>query len=148
NWARAAFLGRQRMPQLMQEKARVIMMTTTTVSDIFSCDGAGNISTPKDLFYLARYLRNVRPPLLAISKNAKVRVFGALPFDLTSLSNQNIFATDENFVGGRVSAVNGAQYNGLFVFGNISIILLKEESLDSLQNDVALIRTWLEKIFF
>ncbi|MEK9153625.1 MAG: L,D-transpeptidase family protein, partial [Patescibacteria group bacterium] len=118
NWVLAAFLGRQRMPQLMQEKARVIMMATTTVSDIFSCDGAGNISTPKDLFYLARYLRNVRPPLLAISKNAKVRVFGALPFDLTSLSNQNIFATDENFVGGRVSAVNGAQYNGLFVFGN------------------------------
>ncbi|MEK7173101.1 MAG: L,D-transpeptidase family protein [Patescibacteria group bacterium] len=143
NWVLAAFLGRQRMPQLMQEKAKAMMMTTTTVSDIFSCDGEGNISTAQDLFYLARYLQNTRPPLLAISRKDKVRTFGALPFDLASLSNQNISADDETFVGGRVSVVNGSQYNGLFIFKNISIILLKEDSLESLQKDALQIKAWL-----
>lgn len=144
NWVLAAFLGRQRMPQLMQEKAKAMMMASTTVSDIFSCDGAGNISTVQDLFYLARYLRNTRPPFLAISRKDKVRVFGALPFDLSDLSNQNIFAGDEAFVGGRVSVVNGTQYNGLFIFKNIAIILLKEESLGNLQSDALQIKAWLE----
>ncbi|MEK9153501.1 MAG: hypothetical protein AAB723_02790, partial [Patescibacteria group bacterium] len=83
-------------------------------------------------------------PLLAISKNAKVRVFGALPFDLSDLSNQNIFADDKTFIGGRMSVVNGSRYNGLFIFGNIAIILLKEASLENLQKDVALMRAWLE----
>ncbi|MDO8524826.1 MAG: L,D-transpeptidase [bacterium] len=143
-WVLAAFLGRQRTPQLMQEKAKSIMMATTTIGDIFSCDGLENISTSQDLFYLARYLQNTRPPILAMSKKGRVRTFGGLPFDLENLPNQNIFADDENFIGGRISVVDSSQYNGLFVFKNISIILLKEESLENLKNDALKIKNWLE----
>lgn len=152
-WVLAAFLGRQKMPQLMQEKAKAIMMLNTQVSDIFDCQGANSTSTSQDLFYLARYLQNSRPPLLAMSKSEKVRIFGVLPFELENLSNQNIFSDDENFLGGKVSAVNNSRYNGMFVFRligqdgqerNIVIILLGENSIEKLESDVLQIKTWLE----
>ncbi len=130
------FLGRDRTIRMMNEKAKAMMMEQTE----FVCPSGydpGNISTAKDLFYLARYIFNNRPPLLEITKGKEVRSFGEIGFDIENMWNKNIFINDPTFVGGKTGFIISSRYTNLFIFHltaedevdrNVVIILLGSEN--------------------
>ncbi len=109
------FLGRERTIRLMNEKAKFILMNQTKFTDPSGFD-PGNISTAKDLFYLARYILNNRPPILEITKGNKVRSFGDINFDIQKLWNKNIFINDPTFVGGKTGFIQESKCTALFIF--------------------------------
>lgn len=147
------FLGKDKTIRLMNEKAESILMEQTRFADPSGFDPE-NISTARDLFYLARYVFNNRPPLLEITKGKKVRSFGEISFDIEKLWNKNIFINDSTFIGGKTGYTVQAKYTSLFIFSfntedererNIVIILLGSESLEA---DTQKIYIWLQKNYF
>jgi len=109
------FLGRERTIKMMNEKAKAILMEKTN----FVCPSGyapENVSSAKDLFYLARYILNNRPVLFEITKGKMVRTFGEMSFDVTKLWNKNVFVNDPTFIGGKTGFILASRYNGLFVF--------------------------------
>ncbi len=130
------FLGREKTIKLMNEKAKFILMKQTEFTDPSGFD-PGNVSTARDLFYLARYIFNNRPPILEITKGNKVRSFGDISFDIDKLWNKNVFITDPTFVGGKTGFIKESKYTAVFIFRlldkdgiehNIAIILLAAQS--------------------
>ncbi len=147
------FLGRANTLKLMQEKAKAILMQNTLFADP-SGYNPKNISTAQDLFYLARYILNNRPPLLEITKGNKVDSFGSIDFDLEELWNKNIFINDETFVGGKTGFIKTSRDTALFIFRlkdkdakerNIAIILLGSQNS---KLDTQRIYIWLQKNYF
>ncbi|MCK5044708.1 L,D-transpeptidase family protein [Candidatus Parcubacteria bacterium] len=144
----AGYLGRENTIALMNEKAEAILMEKTD----FACPSGfdlNNISTSQDLFQLARYIFNNRPPLLAISKGESVPIFGSNRFKNEGLWNKNLFTSDPNFVGGKTGYLPEIKNNGLFIFRfldeneeekNIVIVVLN--SKDS-KGDTQKIYRWL-----
>jgi hypothetical protein len=139
------FLGREKTIKMMNEKARAILMKNTKFVDPHGYD-LGNVSTAQDLFQLARYILNVRPPILEITKGKKV-----INFDIEKLWNKNIFVNDPSFVGGKTGFLKETKDNGLFIFKfltrerevrNIVIILLGSESN---KTDTQKIYRWLQE---
>lgn len=150
------FLGREKTIALMNEKARSILMPKTTFADPSGYD-SGNISTVQDLFYLARYILNNRPPLFEITRSKPVTSFGGIGFNLDELWNKNVFSADETFVGGKTGFIKESKYNGLFVFRfktedneerDVAIILLASPHQDTLKSDTQKIYLWLIKNYF
>lgn len=150
------FLGRDKTIKLMNEKAKSILMPSTTLTDPSGYD-PGNISTAQDLFYLARYIKNNRPPIFNITRSEKVRSFGSIKFDPAELWNKNVFSEDDTFVGGKTGFIDESRYNGLFVFRfktkdnkerDIAIILLGSKYKASLKSDTQKVYIWLAKNFF
>ncbi len=144
----AGYLGRGNTIRLMNEKTKSILMENTNFTDPTGFD-RDNISTSQDLFQLARYIYNNRPPILAISKGEPVPSFGANRFEDEDLWNKNIFASDPNFVGGKTGYLPVIKNNGLFIFRflnedqeerNIAIIILNSENCKS---DTQKIYRWL-----
>ncbi|MBU2579258.1 L,D-transpeptidase family protein [Patescibacteria group bacterium] len=109
------FLGREKTIKLMNEKTKSILMEKTIFVDPSGFD-LKNISTAQDLFSLARYILNVRPLFLEITKGKKVRSFGEVSFNLKDLYNKNIFFDDPNFIGGKTGFLKQSRYNALFIF--------------------------------
>ncbi len=147
------FLGREKTLQLMREKAKSIQMQDTDFADPSGYD-SGNISTAQDLFYLARYVLNNRPPLLEITKGNKVSSFGEVAFDVKNLWNKNLFIDDPTFVGGKTGYTIPASSTAIFIFRltdkeneerNIAITLLGSENVKA---DTQKIYTWLQKNYF
>jgi hypothetical protein len=146
------FLGKERTIDLMNQKARSILMEKTVFTDPSGYD-PGNISTVKDLFYLARYLLNNRPPILEITKSNKVRSFGELHFEIDELWNKNIFVHDQTFVGGKTGFIKSSQYTSLFIFQfekdnqqrNIAIIILGSQNI---KRDAQIIYKWVQDNYF
>lgn len=129
------FLGRERTIEMMNQKAKAILMEDTKFVDPHGL-GLENVSTAQDLFQLARYIFNNRPPLFKITKGEKVRSFGEVRFDIKELWNKNVFTNDPNFVGGKTGYTVPAENTALFIFKfltadkkirNIAIILLGSE---------------------
>lgn len=109
----AGYLGRKKTIELMNEKTKAILMKNTSFVGPSGFE-LENISTAQDLFQLARYIFNNRPPLLAISRGETVPSFGANRFE--DLWNKNIFAADPNFIGGKTGYLPDIKNNGLFIF--------------------------------
>jgi len=130
------FLGRNRTIRLMNEKAKFISMKQTEFTDPSGFD-LGNVSTARDLFYLARYILNNRPPILEITKGNRVRSFGDVRFDIEEFWNKNVFIEDPTFVGGKTGYLIESKSTAVFIFRlsnkdgaerNIAIILLAAQS--------------------
>ena len=127
-------------------------MENTVFTDPSGYD-PGNTSNAKDLFYLARYLLNNRPPILKITRSEKVRSFGELDFEVEELWNKNIFAHDSTFVGGKTGFIKSSRYTSLFIFEfekdgekrNIAIILLASQNL---KRDTQIIYKWVQENYF
>jgi len=149
----AGFLGREETIQMMNEKAKAILMNNTKFTDPSGYNPA-NVSTVQDLFYLGRYIFYNRPPILEITKGKKVSSYGPIDFDIENLWNKNVFVNDPTFAGGKTGFTKQANYTGLFIFKlktlqeterNIIIILLKSDNLES---DAQKIYQWLQKTYF
>lgn len=153
------FLGRKETIELMNEKAKAISMDQTKFVDPSGLS-AQNVSTPEDLFYLARYVLNARPMFLDISREKEVWSFG-LPVRFKDLKNRNIFSEDPNFIGGKAGFIKASQSTGLFIFRfplkngsqrRIVIIGLGSEAVHgfpvNLEQDVNQIVRWLKKNYF
>ncbi|MCX6764295.1 MAG: L,D-transpeptidase family protein [Candidatus Nealsonbacteria bacterium] len=151
-------LGREKTIRLMNEKAKAILMQDTIFVDPHGLSEE-NISTPRDLFYLARYILNNRPPIWKITKEEKVNSYGELTF--TGLLNKNLFSTDTDFIGGKTGYIKESKYNGIFLFEfsdkdnikrKIVIILLGSENWltdsDSLKDDANKTIDWVKTNFF
>lgn len=111
----AGYLGRPKTIEMMNEKAKAILMENTEFVDPHGFDRR-NVSTPQDLFQLARYIWLVRPLLWEITKGNEVPSFGDVHFDIKKLWNKNIFVHDPNFVGGKTGYTFGTGYNAVFIF--------------------------------
>ena len=111
----AGFLGRAQTIQMMNEKAKAILLTDTVFKDPSGFD-PGNVSTAQDLFYLARYILNNRPPLFEITKGKEVRSFGEVRFSVEEMWNKNIFVADSSFAGGKTGYTTESKHTGVFLF--------------------------------
>lgn len=138
-------LGREKTISLMNEKTKMIGMENTFFEDPSGLSEK-NVSTTKDLFYLGRYIFNIRPILLRITKGEIINTFSSVRFK--KLKNKNIFYENEDFIGGKTGYTVEAGNTGLFIFKlplsdgnyrNIIIILLKSKHLE---DDVNKVFTW------
>lgn len=151
--ALSGFLGRQKTIELMNEKAKSILMQNTNFSDPSGFDPK-NTSTAQDLFYLLRYIFNNRPPILEITKGNEVRSFGEVRFDIENFWNKNEFIDDPTFIGGKTGYIKSSKYTAAFIFNfnnkdgearNVAIILLASEDE---KTDTQKIYIWLQKNYF
>jgi D-alanyl-D-alanine endopeptidase (penicillin-binding protein 7) len=143
------FLGRKESIASMNEKAEMLGMESTFFDDPSGLSEK-NVSTAQDLFYLARYILNNRPPLLKITKGEIIETFGKVSFE--ELNNKNIFLKSQDFEGGKTGFITVSGYTGLFIFNlplpdgtnhNIVFIFLKSENLkDDVQK---ILRCWLQE---
>ena len=143
------FLGREKTIKLMNEKAKMILMENTNFVDPSGFD-LNNVSTAKDLFYLARYIFYNRPPILEITKGKKVESFGEIRFDIEKLWNKNVFINDPTFIGGKTGFLKESGGTAIFLFRfnnqrNIVISLLKSKDVEA---DTQKIYIWLQKNYF
>jgi hypothetical protein len=147
------FLGRAKTIRLMNEKAKSILMENTNFVDPSGFESE-SASTAQDLFYLARYVFNVRPLLLEITKGKEVLSFGGVRFDIKELWNKNIFINDPTFLGGKTGYTKAAEQTALFIFQfqdknnaerNITIILLGSENIET---DAQKIYIWVQNNYF
>lgn len=108
-------VGRSRFIDLMNKKAASLGMTSSTFADPAGSD-AGNISTARDLFTLARYIYNNRSFLFKISSgNLTSSVYGEAVY--TDLQNFNkVPGVFDDFVGGKIGKTTPAKetYVGIF----------------------------------
>ncbi len=109
------YLGKRKTVDEMNEKAMSILMEKTKYVDTHGFSPE-NISTPKDLFYLAEYIYKISPLLLGITKGDRVRIYGDLQFKIDELKNKNIYYEDENFLGGKVGYIHESKNTGIFIF--------------------------------
>ncbi len=143
------YLGRDQTIELMNEKTKSIMMENTTFTDPSGYD-LKNVSTAKDIFYLARYLNNNRYPLLQISKNEIVPL--ANPGFFPGLRNRNFFYEEVDFIGGKSGYLIASKYTGFYIFNieiqgekrNIVVILLGSESQKNIEEETKAIIEWLK----
>jgi hypothetical protein len=147
------FLGRAKTIRLMNEKAKSILMENTNFVDSSGFESE-NVSTARDLFYLARYTFNVRPLFLEISKGKEVLSFGEINFDIKEFWNKNIFINDPTFLGGKTGYTKVAKQTALFIFRfldkdnterKIVITLLGSDNVES---DTQKIYIWLQNNYF
>jgi hypothetical protein len=88
----SSILGEKRFAALMNDKARAVGMSNTN----------GDITTPEDLFYLAKYIYNNRSFIFKMSAgNLKNSVYGESRFK--DIPNGNFFEGDRSFVGGKAA---------------------------------------------
>ena len=156
--ALSSLSGKEKTIQLMNEKAKSILMPDTEFIDPQGL-APENISTSQDLFYLARYILNNRPPLWEISRGDKNQDLAGTHFK--NLENKNLFFDNPNFIGGKTGYIATSGYNGIFLFRfitnegierEVAIILLGSKGLDigtdNLKKDVEKINIWLKENYF
>jgi D-alanyl-D-alanine carboxypeptidase len=141
----------------MNNKAKVILMPDTSFVDPHGLS-SDNVSTAQDLYYLARYILNNRPPLLKITRGEKVTSFGGITFE--NLTNKNLFFEDPNFIGGKTGYITASHHTGIFIFSfkkgdierHIVTIVLgavkSKENPDNIEGDIIKIQDWIGKNYF
>lgn len=109
----ATSMGRKYFIGLMNKKARAIGMTSTVFTDPAGRE-AGNVSTPEDLFTLAKYIYVNRSFIFRMS--SETLKTSAYENTFTGLSNFNLYKGDPAFVGGKIgkSTSEGETYLGVF----------------------------------
>lgn len=106
--------GRERFVERMNQKAISIGMTHTVYTDP-SGAAAENVSTPEDLFMLAKYIYNNRSFVFNItSGKLKGSAYGATVF--TDLKNFNDLVNHDYFFGGKVGQTIAAGETNVSVF--------------------------------
>lgn len=147
-FALTRFLGEEKTIDLMNKKAKSILMENTRFVEP-SGFNPDNISTAKDLFYLARYILNNRYPILEITKGNRVTSFGSVAFDIEKLWNKNLFILDPTFIGGKTGFIKESGNTGLFIFDfngrKIAFIFLGSSDL---KLDTQKLYIWLQKNYF
>ena len=107
--------GMVRFVDLMNQKARALGMTSSVFADPAGSQ-AGNISTPEDLFALAKYIYNNRSFVWKISSgNVGASAYGETTFK--DLKNFNLIpGVYDKFVGGKIGKTTaaGETYMGVF----------------------------------
>ena len=103
----ANHLGRDRFVSLMNRKAGAVGMSNSSFVDP-SGISKDNISTCNDLFSLAKYIYNNRRFVFKISSgDVKDSVYGVSLFE--NIKNFNLFASDDDFVGGKVGKTTASK---------------------------------------
>jgi hypothetical protein len=142
--------SRQGFITLMNEKTTSLGMANTTFEDA-SGSHAGNVSTAQDLFTLAKHLYHNRQFILDVSAgNAQNAAYNAPRY--TELSNFNVFAGYEEFVGGKTGKSTTAKETILSIFEleirgekrPIAIIVLGS---DNSAEDAREILSWIAKVY-
>jgi hypothetical protein len=110
----ASHIGLKRFVSLMNTKAEAIGMENSSFVDTSGVE-EGNISTPEDLFDLAKYVLNNRGFILGMSSGHLTdSVYGKPSFE--DLSNLNLFGGNPDFVGGKMGKTDAAGETMLAVF--------------------------------
>ena len=137
--ALANFYGKNDFIKLMNQKAAALGMSNTLFEESSGINDR-NISTVEDLFRLARYLYSNQRYILDITKKEELR----------SWKNNNSFAGDERYLGGKNGYIETALDTTIALFSlpvietankDIAIILLRSQNR---KKDVSLILSWLE----
>ncbi len=111
--ALATSLGQGYFISLMNRKAKAIGMQDTRFFDPSGTD-LQNISTPEDMFHLARYIYLNRRFVFNITSE---RVQGsAYENTFSNLQNFNIYRGDSEFIGGKIGKSEEAKENYVGVF--------------------------------
>ena len=112
--AKGYYGGEKQFIVQMNQKAKAIGMRDTVFADTAGV-AAENVSSPRDLFVLARYLYNNRQFILSLSRGVvDNRAYG--PSAFTNLENYNVFTGTTGFVGGKVGLSTAAGGTILSVF--------------------------------
>ena len=112
--ALAAYHGTNNFLSWMNQKARAIGMKQTSFEDPSGLS-YNNVSTAADLFRLARYMYTKNAHILAVSKE-KRRAIESIDGLEWSMTNQNRYAGDPHFVGGKLGFTDEAKKTGFSVF--------------------------------
>jgi D-alanyl-D-alanine carboxypeptidase len=141
----SSYYGDEKFIKLMDKKARALGMYDTAFGDA-SGISSKNISTANDLFRLSKYLYGQQSFVLNTTrKSAKeVRSLNGTKY---TFNNFNIFADDENFVGGKTGFTNAAGETMLSIFdinvdgatSTIAIIILDSENREQ---DIKNLKRW------
>lgn len=107
------FLGKENFIFLMNEKAKSLGLEKTIFKDTSGQD-PGNLSSAKDLFYLAKYLYFNRQFILNVSRG-KI-YWHLISKDFSDLENFNLFSEKENFIGGKSGKTSFAKETFLSIF--------------------------------
>ncbi len=110
----AAYLGPERFVELMNRKAMALGMQNTHFTDPAG-RSPEDVSTPQDLFLLAKYLLNNRSFILKIT-SGKVEANAYGPAEFKDLENFNIFGGAPDFLGGKVGEIPAAGETMLALF--------------------------------
>ncbi|MDP2930400.1 MAG: L,D-transpeptidase family protein [bacterium] len=133
----AAYLGRANTLKYMNQKTAMMAMFDTSFIDTAGKE-ADNISSAKDLFYLARYITDNIPLMWKMTKGQEVLSLPKINF--SSLSNENIFYKNPDFIGGKVGFNNALFIFRVFLEANvqrkIAIILLGSDDLEGETNKI------------
>lgn len=121
------FLGRARTIEMMNEKAKAILMENTQFVDPHGFDPK-NVSTAQDLFQLAQYVLEARPLLLEITKGKRVRSFGEVRFEIKEFWNKNVFSMTQILLAER-QVIQFRPKIPLFSFLNSRLLMKKLEIL-------------------
>ncbi|HNY97933.1 MAG TPA: L,D-transpeptidase family protein [Candidatus Pacearchaeota archaeon] len=113
--ALVAFQGREQSINMMNEKARSMLMNDSVFADPTG-QSEKNISTALDMHYLNKYIFYNMSPLLKISAGRKFETLGDLKVRPEDYENRNIFAGHPNFAGGHVSLQGQGRDDGMFIF--------------------------------
>jgi len=111
--ALSSYLGSDNMIKWMNYQTKVIGLKNSHFVDPngFSIE---DVSTPSDLYQLARYLYFNRRFILNISKGVYDNEYYDHP--IYAVKNLNLFADDENFVGGKIGSTSASGETMLAVF--------------------------------
>ena len=112
----ANYLSEKRFVSLMKDKATALGMKNTAFS--FSDDPKISHTTPEDLFYLSKYIYNNRMFVFDISAGRRTNTAYAKS-QYGDIPNQNLFAENPNFVGGKAigNADGTVSFFGVFNVG-------------------------------
>lgn len=106
--------GRFAFLQAMNEKAEVLGMRKTYYDDP-SGISARNVSTAADLYRLAQYIYFKKRPLLDISQEERAKI-SAQSGEVLVMNNQNQFAQDSHFIGGKLGFTEAALQTSVGLF--------------------------------
>jgi len=107
------YLTENRFVSLMNDKAASLGMKNTAFA--FSADENISYSTPEDLFYLSKYIYHNRKFIFDISAGRRTNsAYSKSRF--ADIPNQNLFAEDPSFVGGKaiINADGTESFFGVF----------------------------------
>ncbi len=105
-YALARTIGTDRFVGLMNDKARALGLSGTHYSDPSGLQ-LENVSTPEDLAKLMKYIRDVREPVLTMSRTRQVRF--KTNKGAHTWFNYNWKSDDPEFLGGKVGYTDAAR---------------------------------------
>lgn len=143
-------LGAKRFVELMNQKAQSIGMSHSNFTDAAGVNES-NVSTARDIFYLAKNLYYNRQFILNAT-SGRFKDVGYKSKKFTEMNNFNALPEFSEFIGGKIGKSTGAEEAMLAIFepvlGNqkrpVAIIALASENV---KKDVSAILNWILKTY-